>query len=222
MLFVNANISYMDVENILFDFNGTIVNDVDLCLTILNDMLTLRKHNVVDLKQYLEIFDFPVIEYYKKSGFIFPKDNFDELAKYFITRYKKESIYCPLQNHVKDILDYFTKIGKKLYIVSASEKNLLLDQLKTYKIDQYFLDVSGLDNINASSKVETSKQFVKEKNFNLDKTIFIGDTLHDYEVSKQIGINCILLAKGHQSKERLLKSGCIVIDDLIELKSIIK
>lgn len=212
----------MDVENILFDFNGTIVNDVDLCLTILNDMLILKKHNVVDLKQYLEIFDFPVIEYYKKSGFVFPEDNFDELAKYFIERYKKESINCPLQNHVKEILDYFTRIGKKLYIVSASEKNLLLDQLKTYQIDQYFLDISGLDNINASSKIESSKQFVKEKNFNLNKTIFIGDTLHDYEVSKQIGVNCILLAKGHQSKRRLLKSGCIVIDDLIKLKSIIK
>ena len=212
----------MDVENILFDFNGTIVNDVDLCLTILNDMLILKKHNVVDLKQYLEIFDFPVIEYYKKSGFVFPEDNFDELAKYFIERYKKESIKCPLQNHVKEILDYFTRIGKKLYIVSASEKNLLLDQLKTYQIDQYFLDISGLDNINASSKIESSKQFVKEKNFNLDKTIFIGDTLHDYEVSKQIGVNCILLSKGHQSKRRLLKSGCIVIDDLIKLKSIIK
>lgn len=212
----------MDVENILFDFNGTIVNDVDLCLTILNDMLILKKHNVVDLKQYLEIFDFPVIEYYKKSGFVFPEDNFDELAKYFIERYKNESINCPLQNHVKEILDYFTRIGKRLYIVSASEKNLLLDQLKTYQIDQYFLDISGLDNINASSKIESSKQFVKEKNFNLDKTIFIGDTLHDYEVSKQIGVNCILLSKGHQSKRRLLKSGCIVIDDLIKLKSIIK
>lgn len=73
MFFVNANISYMDVENILFDFNGTIVNDIDLCLTILNDMLTLRKHNVVDLKQYLAIFDFPVIEYYKNLDLFFLK-----------------------------------------------------------------------------------------------------------------------------------------------------
>ena len=77
------------VENILFDFNGTIVDDLDLCLNLLNTMLSMCNHKKVSKEKYLEIFTFPVIEYYKKAGFIFPKDDFPKLANYFIEEYKK-------------------------------------------------------------------------------------------------------------------------------------
>lgn len=212
----------MEIENILFDFNGTIVDDLDLCLELLNNMLEMRNHPQVNKERYLEIFDFPVIEYYKKAGFVFPEDNFPQLADYFIKEYERRNIECPLQEHLQEILTYFINKGKKIYIVSASEKGLLLKQLRKYQIDQCFLDVSGLDNINGGSKIESAKAFIKEKNFALDKTIFIGDTLHDKEVADALNVECILVSKGHQSKSRLEKAGCLVIDDLLDLKSIIK
>ena len=77
----------MNVKNVLFDFNGTIVNDLDLCLNLLNTMLKMRNHETVSLENYLNIFDFPVIEYYKKAGFVFPEDNFPVLAEFFIKEY---------------------------------------------------------------------------------------------------------------------------------------
>ena len=55
------------VENILFDFNGTIVDDLDLCLNLLNTMLSMCNHKKVSKEKYFEIFTFPVIEYYKKA-----------------------------------------------------------------------------------------------------------------------------------------------------------
>lgn len=211
-----------EIENILFDFNGTLVDDVDLCLDLLNEMLVLRNHQQVDLKRYLEVFNFPVIEYYKQAGFDFPKDNFPELATYFIDHYSRRNIECSLYKNVVDVLKYFKDKGKNLVIISASEKNLLLSQLRRYGIDVYFSDISGLDNINASSKVESAKQFLSSKNYNLDKTVFIGDTLHDLEVSKEINVDCILISQGHQSRKRLEQGGCLVIDDIGELKDVLK
>ena len=96
----------MVVDNILFDFNGTLVNDLELCLNLLNDMLVYCKHNRVSKEEYLNIFTFPVIEYYKKAGFVFPKDDFDSLAKYFIKEYSRLNKYCPLQDGVIEILEY--------------------------------------------------------------------------------------------------------------------
>lgn len=216
------NINSMEeIKNILFDFNGTLVDDLDLCLDLLNEMLESCHHKSVNKDEYLEIFDFPVIEYYKKAGFVFPEDNFPVLADYFIKQYSSRNKECPIFDNVIEILNYFKSIGKNLFIVSASEKTLLLNQLKQYKIDEYFNDVSGLDNINATSKIESAKKFILEKKLDLSKTIFVGDTLHDFEVSKVLGVDCILISKGHQSKKRLLNSKCLVIDDIVELKNII-
>lgn len=212
----------MEIENILFDFNGTIVNDLDLCLELLNTMLKMRNHLPVSKEKYLEIFDFPVIEYYKKAGFLFPKDDFPQLANFFIKEYEQRNVECPLQEHLEEVLTYFINKQKKLYIVSASEKQLLLSQLKKYRIDKYFLGVSGLDNINAGSKIESAKSFMNKMKFDLHKTIFIGDTLHDKEVADALNVECILISKGHQSRARLEKAGCKVIDDMLELKAFIK
>ena len=49
---------------IFLDFNGTVLDDVDLCLNLLNEMLYEKEHITVDLDKYKEIFDFPIIKYY--------------------------------------------------------------------------------------------------------------------------------------------------------------
>ena len=47
--------------------------------------------------------------------------------------------------------------------------------------------------------------------------LLVGDTLHDAEVAQVLGTDCILIADGHQSKERLAQSGLPVVDSLEEL-----
>ncbi len=47
--------------------------------------------------------------------------------------------------------------------------------------------------------------------------LLIGDTIHDHEVSVEIGCECILVADGHQSIERLSVSGRRVAKNLLEL-----
>ena len=41
----------------------------------------------------------------------------------------------------------------------------------------------------------------------------IGDTDHDKRVADAMGVDCALLATGHNSFERLEKLGCKVFDD---------
>ena len=79
---------YMKYKNIVFDFNGTIINDVDLCINLLNEMLVMKNHQEVRREDYFDIFTFPIIEYYKKAGFDFVGYTFEELANYFINKYK--------------------------------------------------------------------------------------------------------------------------------------
>ena len=48
----------MKYKYIIFDFNGTIIDDVDLCLDLLNQMLVLEGLKTFDVDGYKEIFTF--------------------------------------------------------------------------------------------------------------------------------------------------------------------
>jgi len=45
----------------------------------------------------------------------------------------------------------------------------------------------------------------------------IGDTVHDYEVAREIGAKCLLIAGGHQSIEKLTACGVPVLNNIKEI-----
>ena len=44
--------------------------------------------------------------------------------------------------------------------------------------------------------------------------VFIGDTTHDFDVAADIGCRAMLIADGHQSEDRLRKTGAEVLSSL--------
>ena len=52
------------------------------------------------------------------------------------------------------------------------------------------------------------------------ETLMIGDTLHDADVAKAIGAKCVLVARGHQSRQTLLTAGVPVVGTLTEAAQI--
>ena len=179
---------------IFLDFNGTVLDDVDLCFNLLNEMLYEKEKITVDLEGYKNIFDFPIIKYYVAAGFDFSKYTFEELANYFIVEYRRRT---ETETKIFEDLPLFAKmlkeVGYKIVICSASQKPLLLEQLAFFGILDLFDDVIGLDNHYAASKLELAKNYVKNQNVDFEKSFFIGDTTHDAEVGKECGLNVILV-----------------------------
>ena len=81
---------------------------------------------------------------------------------------------------------------------------------------EYFDELLGIDNIYAGSKVDIALNWIKDKD--PAKCIMIGDTLHDLDVAKAMGVDCVLVAKGHQAKEILTENWDKVVDDIREVK----
>jgi phosphoglycolate phosphatase len=67
------------IEHIIWDWNGTILDDFQLCVEIINGMLIKRNMPTITKDEYSDIFDFPVKKYYKRIGFEFHKDSFESL-----------------------------------------------------------------------------------------------------------------------------------------------
>lgn len=205
------------IKHIFFDFNGTLINDVDLCLELLNNLLKSQKKPLVDMEKYKQIFTFPIIKYYEAAGIDFNIESFDSLAIKFINEYQPKSLECGLYSCVIETLNILKNKDINLYILSASEVNNLIEQCKHYKIDKYFNKILGIDNIHAGSKVDIAKKYIKEANINVDEAIFIGDTLHDYEVAEAMGVSARLVSCGHQAVDVLKTAGVKIYKDISEI-----
>jgi len=204
-------------KHIIWDWNGTLINDIWLVVEIMNKMLKKRNMPGIDSKKYREIFDFPVIDYYAKLGFNFSKESFEELTVEFISEYYTRFNECKLFNEVEEVLKKIRDMGIPQSILSASKEDVLIEKIKYYGIDKYFCRIMGLENHYAESKVERGKKWIDELNLNPQDVLLMGDTAHDYDVSKHIGCDCLLVANGHYSYERLAKLGVDVIGTLKEM-----
>lgn len=207
---------------VFFDFNGTILDDVDLCLNLLNDILVMQGKETITKEDYRNIFCFPIKKYYEAAGIDFKMNSFEELSLDFIKKYQPASFKCNINKNLLKTVEKLKIDGYTVGILSASEINNLTEQLNVLGIYDKFDFVLGLDNIHAASKVEVAREFIKNNHINSDNIIFIGDTDHDALVSKSINAKCFLYTNGHQSRDVLRKCNEIMIDDFLEIFSYLK
>lgn len=214
----------INAKHIVFDFNGTLIDDIDICLFLLNKMLKEKgRDGNIEKGRYLSIFTFPIIDYYESAGFKFPEDDFPQLAKEFDIDYRNGFNDLKLFDDVVEVLDFFKKKNKKLIVLSATKQSSLDEELKQKGIYDFFDAVIGIKDIYGRSKVEEAIAFFSSKNINMNDVVFIGDTLHDNEVAERLQGHSILVARGHQSKERLqAASNALIVDTLKELENIIE
>jgi phosphoglycolate phosphatase len=183
----------------------------------MNEMLHKRQMKLMDVNFYKDVFGFPVIDYYKKLGFNFEKDSFENLSKEFIDNYSSKVASVKLAEDSELILRYFQEKGKNNIILSAMQKDMLSGLVEHTGLKSYFSDILGIENIYAHSKSSVALDYIKKNKIPESDILLIGDTLHDFEVALAIGCKCILITHGHQSLQRLQNSGATIINSLKEL-----
>ena len=205
---------------VLWDWNGTLLNDINACISSINYLLKKRNIKTISYSRYRDIFTFPVEEYYKILGFDFSLEPFSKLAIEYINLYGKNSVRSVLQSGAIQILEYFKLNNFKQVIISAMEQRSLEKQIRDNDVYHYFDNIIGLDNINAKSKIENAKNYLKSIQDTNDKQyIYIGDTYHDFEVADALNCKCILVNNGHQNLYRFVLNDKVkVVNDLFEIK----
>jgi phosphoglycolate phosphatase len=198
---------------VIWDWNGTLLNDVAQNHRILNSMLEKRGLRRIGIDEYRKLFRMPIIELYRDLGFTFKDETFEEAAREYFKSYTQEFTEMPLTDGALEALTAIR--GKKAgqYIVSAMNEPDLREQVKARGIFGFFEAIFGLDNVHARSKKQRAFDLVDSLPSKAD-ILFIGDMDHDYEVARAIGARCLLYDKGHQ---RIPEEGDFtVIGDLRE------
>jgi len=205
--------------HVIWDWNGTLLDDVELCFDTINILLMNRGlPPIADTDAYRDIFGFPVIDYYRRAGFNLDSEPFEIPAKEFIRLYHSDASRFRLFDGATETLAAVKALGLTQVILSASELGNLKAQTSLLDVEHYFDDIMGISNIYAGSKLEIGQAYIKDIQ---GKAVLIGDTVHDYEVAAALGVDCILIPNGHQHKHTLFECSVPVLDDIKKILEVL-
>ncbi len=203
---------------VVWDWNGTLLDDVDVNIRTIN--VLLEKRGIAPVKSredYLSRFRFPIIDYYTELGFDVVNEDFADIAEDYINVYRKEAEDAGLFPGTEDVLCALKEAGIRQVIVSAAEGVRLRGEVKSRGIDGYFTDIIGKGDNRGDGKLSLGREFVASAGVAADRILFVGDMDHDAELALACGCDAVMVAKGHMSKERLEALGLKVMSDVTDV-----
>ncbi len=205
------------VRHVIWDWNGTLVDDVSLCVQILNQELKAHQIEEISINEYRQKFFFPVAYYYKKLGLPFSGFKYEALAKRYISEYRKRFKECQLHDGAFKTLEWLNSQKISQSILSAGKQSDLESFVKHFAVDSFFCFVDGAKDIEARGKDERAHEHLSEMGINPGDVLLVGDSCHDWEVAQIIGCKSLLYTLGHVELDRLKRNDSTLITSLSEV-----
>jgi phosphoglycolate phosphatase len=203
-------------QYILWDWNGTIIDDVGVALDAVNHMLRQKHLPTITLQEYRQAMDTPILHFYERF-FDMSRTRFEWITEQFHDYYDSHQKDLRLHHGVKHLLQSQKEKGTHQVILSSSATLVIRRYVDKFCLSSCFEDVLGADDLLSAGKIERAKTYFQRQKLRPEEVVLLGDTVHDYEVAKALGTDCILLTFGHQDRESLLACGCPVYDAIDEI-----
>jgi len=207
----------MKYKHIIWDWNGTLLDDRWLCVEAINQSLHKRGLATISEQTYKDIFSFPVKDYYQKLGFDFTKEPFEIAGDEFVLYYEKQFHRTNLHPQCRLVIKNFFTSEITQSILSAGKHEFVLKWVKAHDLQKYFIEILGIDNQYATGKTDLGLNLINSLSYDKNEVVMIGDTIHDSEVADSMNIDCLLIDQGHVSFERLQKTGRKVFSNLKDI-----
>lgn len=204
---------------ILWDWNGTLLDDGAYGMSVINGMLRRRGIPEPTPEEHGRLFDFPVIRYYERLGFDFAREPFEVISHEFVDTYYAGVGRCSLREEAVVTLRFVQDLGIRQSVLSASRQDHLERFIRSYQLEPYFEELLGIDSIHAPGKSGRGCDWIRESGMEPARVLLIGDTLHDAEVAAEMGIDCWLIEGGHHPKNRLAETGRPCLAHLREVRA---
>ena len=190
---------------ILWDWNGTLLDDTEAALATLNEMIAVRGGQPIGMEFYRDHFAFPVRPFYDKIGIIaHDEDEWNGIAREYHEVYGRQP--KKLNPLAVTALEMAKEAGCRQSMISALRQDLLEADMARNGVTKYFERICGSDNLDGASKLDRARVLLQTLSDTVPSGthfVLIGDALHDKEVADVLGIDCILCAQGSHAAWRL-------------------
>jgi len=187
------------VKTVLWDWNGTLLDDLELCVGVINGLLAYQGRPPIHRAEYRRQFGFPVVDFYRRIGLDMERDSFDYLARAYMDSYTPLSAGCTLVPHALETLAAVREKGVRQIILSASMRENLDRQIRRYPLEGYFDEILAMTDFFAAGKAEAARAWLqRQEGLDPKDVLLVGDTAHDLAIAKELGFACALYEGGHQ------------------------
>ena len=210
------------MKHIIWDFNGTLLNDTQLSLDVDNNVFEKLGIPAITLDDYRNNMTMPVRDFYSAVGVDYSVHSYETIARLWLDQFNQKAVGVGLVPGALDAIRFFHSQGRSQSVLSASYEPSLRKQCEALGLTPYMTDISGLEDESASKKTEIGRRQLRELGLEGRDVVLIGDMLTDAHLAEDLGADCILVSWGHNDLKRLLSSGLPVARDFGELEEILK
>lgn len=201
-------------KGFIFDWSGTLSDNTQMFLEVCHQMfIELGREPLIDDEIRLN-FTSPYMKFWNKYFPELTKAKQDELYKYLISQKAAPVLHAG----VKEIFDYLSQRGYKLFILSSDHLATLLPEIKRSGLEGTLSKVVGA----IHEKGEELVNLLAEFSLDRKQSFYIGDTSGDIEAGKTAGVRTIGITWGFQSSEIIITAKPdYLINDIVAIKGIV-
>jgi phosphoglycolate phosphatase-like HAD superfamily hydrolase len=203
------------VPHLVWDWNGTLLNDLTLVVAATNASLAVYGGAPVTADEHRRDFRRPIIDYYAHVlGRPLDRADFARLDQTFHQAYADGLLGCELSVGAIEALAGWAGTQS---LLSMWFHDNLVPTVSRYGLDRYFARVDGLrDLIGGGSKAPHLAAHLTALGLAGPDCVLIGDSVDDADAAASVGARCVLYTGGFTDPVRLRAVGVPVADTLAE------
>ena len=183
-------------KNLLFDWSGTLCDDLALTLEATNYVLSQYDLPPLTREQFRDEFQLPYPDYYAWKT---PGAKLTDLEKYYRHAFDNAVTQVTIIPHARAFLDFCRSRGIRCFILTSMDPRAFDEQARYLGLKDYFEHIhSGVRN-----KEEYIYTLLRQHNLNPADTAFIGDMQHDINAAHCAGIIGIGVLTGYNNAAQL-------------------
>lgn len=209
------------MKHIIWDFNGTLLADVQLSVDADNyvfDRLGLPRITVDDYRSHMTM---PVRDFYAALGIDLSVYTYETIGRLWLGMFNAHAVEVGLVPGALDAVKRFSRAGHTQSVLSASYEPSLLSQCQALGLLPYMRAVNGQSDESAGRKTAIGRRQLEALGIEGGDAVLVGDMLADAELARELGTSCVLVPWGHNDLGRLNGAGCPVAHSFEELGEIV-
>ena len=204
------------IRNIIFDWSGTLVDDLPAVLQASNYVLTQAGKPTMSLDTFRAEFQLPFTTFYDRHT---PDVPMPQLEEWFHAEFRRSQGSVVELPHARGFLEFCRAHKLRTFLLSTVHADHFKVQCQGNRFD-LFLDRPYTD---VWDKREKIHEILAENNLKTDETLFIGDMEHDIATAKHGGIHSCAVLTGYNTLEQLRAAKPdLIVEHLKELRAMLE
>ena len=186
-------------KNLIFDWSGTLCDDLALTLEATNYVLAQYDRPALTREQFRAEFQLPYPDYYARKT---PEAKLVDLEKYYRHAFDHAVTQVTIIPHAREFMEFCAKRGIRCFILTSMDPRAFDEQARYLGLKDFFEHIhSGVRN-----KEEYIYNLLRQHSLNPADTAFIGDMQHDINAAHSAGIIGIGVLTGYNNAAQLAVS----------------